>query len=56
MRLLYLSLLLLPLLLQAQTLKEKLSLAHKDFYKDNYQQVKVFKPFHHRLLPPYVLI
>ena len=39
MRFLYLSLLLLPLLLQAQTLKEKLSLADKEYYKGNYQLV-----------------
>ena len=39
MRFLHLSLLLLPLLLQAQTLKEKLSLADKEYYKGNYQQV-----------------
>ena len=39
MRFLHLSLLLLPLLLQAQTLKERLSLAHKEYYKGNYQQV-----------------
>ena len=38
-RILYLFLLLLPQLLQAQTLKEKLSLAHKEYYKGNYQQV-----------------
>lgn len=38
-RILYLFLLLLPLLLQAQTLKEKLSLADKEYYKGNYQQV-----------------
>lgn len=38
-RILYLFLLLLPQLLQAQTLKEKLSLAHKEYYKSNYQQV-----------------
>lgn len=39
MRFLYLSLLLPPLLLQAQTLKEKLSLADKEYYKGNYQLV-----------------
>jgi hypothetical protein len=39
MRFLYLSLLLLPLLLQTQTLKEKLSLADKEYYKGNYQLV-----------------
>ena len=39
MRFLYLSLLLLPLLLQAQTLKEKLSIADKEYYKGNYQLV-----------------
>ena len=38
-RILYLFLLLLPQLLQAQTLKEQLSLAHKEYYKGNYQQV-----------------
>ncbi|WP_454999242.1 hypothetical protein [Capnocytophaga gingivalis] len=38
-RILYLFLLLLPQLLQAQTLREKLSLADKEYHKDNYQQV-----------------
>ena len=38
-RILYLFLLLLPQLLQAQTLREKLSLADKEYHKGNYQQV-----------------